>query len=73
VNGGAGAAQGSPCSAGQAPFPACSLYCSERTSADVPEGEVVELVPLHEVLAKGGDYVDAEERERLHQSIDRGS
>ena len=34
--------------------------------------EVVELVPLDEVLASGGDYLDAEERERLHASIDRG-
>jgi predicted transcriptional regulator len=24
------------------------------------------------VLASGGDYLDAEERERLHASIDRG-
>jgi hypothetical protein len=39
---------------------------------DLPEGEVVELVPLDEVLANGGDYLDAEERERLHQSIERG-
>jgi len=39
---------------------------------DLPNGEVVELVPLDEVLASGGDYLDAEERERLHASIDRG-
>jgi hypothetical protein len=39
---------------------------------ELPEGEVVELVPLDEVLARGGDYLDAEERERLHQSIERG-
>ncbi len=39
---------------------------------DLPEGEVVELVPLDEVLANGGDYLDDEERERLHRSIDRG-
>ena len=39
---------------------------------DRPEGEVVELVPLDEVLANGGDDLDDEERERLHQSIDRG-
>ncbi len=39
---------------------------------ELPEGEVVELVPLDEVLASGGDYLDDEERERLHQSIDRG-
>ena len=36
---------------------------------DLPEGEVVELVPVDEVLANGGDYLDAEERERLHDSI----
>lgn len=39
---------------------------------DLPEGEVVELVPLDEVLANGGDNLDDEERERLHASIRRG-
>lgn len=39
---------------------------------DLPEGEEVELVPLDEVLANGGDYLDEEERRRLHQSIARG-
>ena len=39
---------------------------------DRPDGEVVELVPLDEVLAAGGDYLDSEERARLHQAIDRG-
>jgi hypothetical protein len=39
---------------------------------DLPEGEVVELVPLDEVLANGGDYLDDEERARLHASIERG-
>jgi hypothetical protein len=39
---------------------------------DRPEGEVVELVPLDEVLARGGDYLDDEDRERLHRSIERG-
>ena len=38
----------------------------------LPEGEVIELVPLDEVLADGEDDLDAEERERLHQSIERG-
>src|SRR5204862_6425852 len=33
---------------------------------DLPEGEVVELVPVDEVLASGGDYLDDEERKRLH-------
>jgi len=39
---------------------------------DLPEGEVIELVPLDEMLARGGDYLDDEERARLHQSIERG-
>jgi hypothetical protein len=39
---------------------------------DRPEGDEVELVPLDEVLASGGDYLDAAERERLHDSIERG-
>ncbi len=39
---------------------------------DLPDGEVVELVPVDEVLANGGDYLDDEERQRLHQSIERG-
>jgi len=36
---------------------------------DLPEGEVVELVPVDEILAHGGDYLDEEERKRLHESI----
>jgi hypothetical protein len=36
---------------------------------DLPEGEVVELVPVDEVLASGGDYLEDEERERLHESL----
>jgi len=39
---------------------------------DRPEGEVVELVPLDEVLANGGDHLDGEERERLHESLREG-
>ena len=39
---------------------------------DLPEGEEIELVPLDEVLDNGGDYLDDEERVRLHQSIERG-
>ena len=39
---------------------------------DLPEGEVVELVPLDEVLARGGDYLDDEERAALHRSIEEG-
>jgi hypothetical protein len=44
----------------------------DDTPTDLPEGEVVELVPLDEVLARGGDYLDDEERKRLHESIERG-
>jgi hypothetical protein len=36
---------------------------------DLPEGEVVELVPIDEVLANGGDHLDEEERQKLHESI----
>lgn len=39
---------------------------------ELPEGEVVELIPVDSVLANGGDYLDDEERERLHASIQRG-
>ncbi len=39
---------------------------------DRPEGEEVEMVPLDDVLANGGDYLDDEERQRLHGSIERG-
>jgi hypothetical protein len=46
------------------------LVVNEPT--DLPEGEVVELVPLDEVLANGGDYLDDEDRERLHQAIRKG-
>jgi len=36
---------------------------------DRPEGDVVELVPLDEVLADGDDDLDEEERKRLDESI----
>lgn len=39
---------------------------------DLPEGEVVELMPVDDVLANGGDYLDAQERERLHESLREG-
>lgn len=39
---------------------------------DLPEGEVVELVPLDELLARGGDYLDDKERAALHRSIEEG-
>jgi hypothetical protein len=44
------------------------LKLDEPTS--LPEGEVVELVPLAEV--RGGDTLDDEERAALHQSIEEG-
>lgn len=39
---------------------------------ELPDGEVIELVPLDDLLAAGGDYLDEDERQRLHASIDRG-
>jgi hypothetical protein len=39
---------------------------------DLPDGEIIDLVPLDEVLARGGDYLDEEERERLHNSLREG-
>ena len=35
-----------------------------------PEGETVELVPLDEVLAGGGDHLDEEERAALHRELE---
>ena len=37
---------------------------------DRPEGEVVELVPLDEILAHGGDYLDDEERAALRAELE---
>jgi hypothetical protein len=37
---------------------------------DLPEGEEVELVPLDDVLANGGDYLDDEERAALHAELE---
>ena len=37
---------------------------------ELPEGEVVELVPLDELLANGGDYLDDEERAALHRELE---
>ena len=37
---------------------------------EIPEGRVVELIPVDEVLAEGGDHLDDVERAALHQSID---
>jgi len=43
------------------------LVLDEPTN--LPAGEVVELVPVDEVLAQGGDCLDDEERERLRESL----
>lgn len=45
------------------------LVLDEPTS--LPEGEVVELVAVDDVLANGGDYLDGEERQRLHAALER--
>ena len=37
---------------------------------DLPEGEVVELVLLKDVLANGGDDLDDEERAALHRELE---
>jgi hypothetical protein len=37
---------------------------------DLPEGDVVELVQVDEVLASGGDDLDDEERAELHRELD---
>lgn len=37
---------------------------------DLPEGEVVELVKLNDVLAYGGDELDDEERAELNRELD---
>jgi hypothetical protein len=39
---------------------------------DLPEGKLVELVPLDEVLLSGGDDLDDEDRAALHESIREG-
>ena len=36
---------------------------------DLPEGEVIELVPLDEALAGGSDGLDEGERARLHEAL----
>jgi hypothetical protein len=36
---------------------------------DLPEGEVIELVPLDDALARGGDGLDEGERARLHEAL----
>jgi hypothetical protein len=37
---------------------------------DLPDGEVIELVPIQDVLAAGDDYLDDEEQARLHDSME---
>ena len=37
---------------------------------DLPEGRVVELIPIDQVLAEGGDDLDDREQAALHESID---
>ena len=37
---------------------------------DLPEGQVIELIPLDEVISTDGDELDDEERAALHRSID---
>jgi hypothetical protein len=37
---------------------------------DLPDGQIVELVPLDEVIATDGDELDDAERAALHRSID---
>jgi hypothetical protein len=39
---------------------------------DLPEGKLVELVPLDEVFLGGGDDLDDEERAALHETIHGG-
>jgi hypothetical protein len=36
---------------------------------DLPEGEVIELVPVDQILAQGGDLLDDQERARLHEAL----
>ncbi len=44
------------------------LKLDEPTS--LPEGEIVELVPLADLLTRGGDDLDDEERRELHAALD---
>jgi len=37
---------------------------------DLPDGEEIDLVSLDEVLARGGDYLDDEERAELHRELE---
>ena len=44
------------------------IHLDEPT--DLPEGKIIELVPLDELIATDGDDLDDEERAALHRSID---
>ena len=37
---------------------------------DLPEGRIVELVPIDEVLASGGDHLDDGERAALNRELE---
>ena len=37
---------------------------------DLPEGEVVELVPRADILAQGGDELEDDERVALHRELE---
>ena len=37
---------------------------------DLPEGEVIELMPVDDVLAADDDHLDDEERSALHAELD---
>jgi hypothetical protein len=37
---------------------------------DLPEGKIIELVPLDEVFLNGGDGLDDEERLALHRELE---
>jgi hypothetical protein len=37
---------------------------------DLPEGQIIELIPLDEVIATDGDELDEGERAAPHRSID---
>jgi hypothetical protein len=46
------------------------LVVDEPTA--LPEGTEIELVPVDDVLAAGGDDLDDDEREQLHESLREG-
>jgi hypothetical protein len=46
------------------------LHMVPGGQAGKQQGKEVELVPLDEILANGGDYLDDEYRERLHRSLE---